>query len=249
MSTWRGRLVGYDVSGYIVDDVLVDVGPWRSRHDMLNAVQNRRIRGAIVTHWHEDHAGNAPAFLRQGIPMWMAPETEAALRAPFSPKFYRRFTWGRSPRLAGTVERFDLSPLEVLHLPGHSSDHHCVWDPRTRTLFSADLWLGVRVRAIALSENPYTHAESLERAIALNPARMFDAHRGLIDNPVDMLRAKLTWLRETVHAVEERIRRGDSDRVILAEVLGGEESIGRLSQGEYARINFVRVVRAICSPL
>src|SRR5262245_20228961 len=115
MSSWRSRLVGYDVSAYLVGDVLVDIGPWHARHDLLNALQDRPIRGAIVTHWHEDHAGNVPTLVFDGTPLWMAPETESTLRAPFSPKFYRRFTWGRSPRQFPEAKTFDPAPLQMIH--------------------------------------------------------------------------------------------------------------------------------------
>jgi hypothetical protein len=101
----------------------------------------------------------------------------------------------------------------------------------------------VKVRAVNETENPYSHIESLERAIALAPVRMFDAHRGLVENPVDVLRAKLAWLRETVSSVEESLDRGESEKMILRNILGSEEAIGWLSQGEYARRNFARAVK------
>jgi glyoxylase-like metal-dependent hydrolase (beta-lactamase superfamily II) len=243
MVSWQSRLFGYDVSTYLVRGVLVDAGPWHLRHDLLNALQESPVRGCVVTHWHEDHAGNVPALAAEAVPMWMAPYTEQTLRAPFSPKLYRRFTWGEPPRLSGSVKAFDPAPLEVIHAPGHSTDHHVVWDSETRTLFSADLWLGVRVRAVSETENPYAHIQSLERAIALKPERMFDAHRGFVENPVAALSAKLVWLRGIVRQVEESLDRGDSDQNILREILGGEESLGWLSRGEYARRNFARAVR------
>jgi ribonuclease/clavin/mitogillin len=243
MITWRSRLVGYDVSAWVVRGILVDAGPWHARHDLLNALQEINVRGAIVTHWHEDHAGNVPALAAERVPMWMAPETEKTLRAPFDPLFYRRFTWGRQPRLSGEVVPFDPAPLQVIHMPGHSSDHHVVWDVETRSMFSADLWLGVKVRAVAETENPYKHIESLTRAIALAPERMFDAHRGEVENPVRALESKRAWLQDTVGEVERRVDAGYADAAILLHVLEGEESIGYLSQGEYARRNFVRAVR------
>ncbi len=247
MTTWRSRLVGYDASAYVVRGTLVDAGPWHARHDLLSALQELNLRGAIVTHWHEDHAGSVPALAAGRVPMWMAPETEQKLRAPFSPLFYRRFTWGASPRLSGNTEPFDPAPLLVVHMPGHSSDHHVVWDAETHTLFSADLWLGVKVRAVAETENPYHHIASLTRAIALGPERMFDAHRGNVEDPARALEAKRAWLQDTVGEVERRLDQGYADSAILLHVLGGEESIGYLSQGEYARKNFVRAVRR-CRP-
>src|SRR5256885_13355741 len=113
MWTWRGRLVGYDSSAYLIGGVLVDTGSWHTRHELRDALRVQRPRGAVVTHWHEDHAGNVPTLAAEEIPIWMAPQTEATLRAPFAPKLYRRFTWGASPRLSGAITAFDPAPLEV----------------------------------------------------------------------------------------------------------------------------------------
>ena len=244
MWTLRSVLVGYDVSAWIVRGVLLDTGPWHTRNDLLTVLRTLPVRGAIVTHWHEDHAGNVPVLAADRVPMWMAPYTEERLRAPFTPKFYRRFTWGASARLSGVVPPFDHAPLQVVHTPGHSADHHIVFDPETRTLFSSDLWLGVKVRVVGEEENPYEIVRSLDRAIALAPVRMFDAHRGLIERPTDALRAKRDWLAGTIDAIERRLDAGASEDAILREVLGGEESLALVTQGEYCRRNLVRTVRA-----
>jgi hypothetical protein len=117
-----------------------------------------------------------------------------------------------------------------------------VFDPDTATLFSGDLWLGVKVRVVGASENPYAIMASLERAIALQPRRMFDAHRGLVDRPVKALEAKRTWLQDTVGEIERRLLAGESERSIVRSVLGGEERTAFVSQGEYSRRNLVRAV-------
>ena len=78
---------------------------------------------------------------------------------------------------------------------------------------------------------------------ALNPKRMFDAHRGPVPNPVDALLAKADWLEATIAAVEARIARGWRDRPIARDVLGHEELAHYVSLGKMSRINFVRAVR------
>src|SRR5206468_13020577 len=146
--------------------------------------------------WHEDHAGNAPTFAAW-LPMWMHALTEQKLRERPRVKLYRHYTWGRPPALSATLTPFDLSPFRLVHTPGHSADHHVVFDPRTATLFSGDLWLGVKVRVMGRHENPYEIINSLTQVIALAPKRMFDAHRGLVDQPIAALEAKRAWLQDT----------------------------------------------------
>jgi endoribonuclease LACTB2 len=242
MWTRRSAAVGYDVSAYLVRGVLVDTGFRHLASELERALIDLRPRGIIVTHWHEDHAGNAPT-LAVTHAMWMAPFTEAKLRERQRVKLYRHFTWGRPRALTATLRPFEVAPLQVIATPGHSPDHHIVFDPDTRTMFSADLWLGVRVRIVGSTENPYQITESLTRAIELDPRRMFDAHRGFVENPVDALKAKCHWLQETTARIERRLDAGDSDDAILAEVLGGEERTAFFSQGEYSRRNLVRAVR------
>jgi glyoxylase-like metal-dependent hydrolase (beta-lactamase superfamily II) len=158
-------------------------------------------------------------------------------------QLYRRVFWGNPPALAASVAAFDPLGLECVHTPGHSTDHQVVWDPETRTLFSGDLWLGVRARVLHSTEDPYMLLESLRRASALEPVRMFDAHRGLVDRPVAALDAKVRWLGDTLGEIARRVTEGWSDRAIVRRVLGGEEIAAVVSFGDYARRNLVRAVR------
>jgi glyoxylase-like metal-dependent hydrolase (beta-lactamase superfamily II) len=240
--TRRSAAVGYDVSLYAVRGMVVDTGFRHVRHDVRAALATLRPRGVIVTHWHEDHAGNAPELAAAGMPLWMHGYTERKLRERQQVKLYRHFTWGRPPALTGALARFDPSPLEVIPTFGHSPDHHVVFDRETATLFAADLWLGVKVRVMGAEENPYQIVESLGRAIALEPKRMFDAHRGPVDEPVRALAAKRDWLQDTIGSIERRLDAGDGESAILRDVLGGEERTALFSQGEYARRNLIRTV-------
>lgn len=247
MWTLRSALVGYDVSAYLVRGILVDTGFRHVRTDLVKSLHVLRPRGVIVTHWHEDHAGNAPA-LAPAFPMWMSPYTEQKLRERGQVKLYRHFTWGRPDALNGSLTPFDFSPLRVIATPGHSPDHHVVFDPDTATLFSADLWLGVKAKIMGASEDPYRIIDSLTRSIELRPARMFDAHRGLVGRPVQALEAKRAWLQDAVGDIERRLSAGENERSIVRSVLGGEERTAFVSQGEYSRRNLVRAVARERSP-
>jgi glyoxylase-like metal-dependent hydrolase (beta-lactamase superfamily II) len=243
MWTWRTRAAGYDVSAYLMHGILIDTGFRHVGPALMRLLRELRPRGAIVTHWHEDHAGNAPRFASSRMPLWIAPSTEAQLRARPAVKAYRHFVWGQPLRLADALVPLDPAPLRVIATPGHSTDHHVVFDPATRTLFSADLWLGVKVRLYAASENPHQIVRSLTDAIALEPERMFDAHRGAVDDPVTALTAKRDWLEDTIGAIERRLDAGDDERAIVHKALGGEDRTTQvITQGEYSRANLVRIV-------
>src|SRR5436190_10612896 len=139
MSSVGGRLVGIDVSAYVVRGVMIDTGFHRVCDELTSAIASLDVEGVIVTHWHEDHAGNVAALARLGMPICLAPETESTLRAQPEIQLYRRSIWGRPPALESTVVPFAPSGFECIHTPGHSEDHHVVWDAETGTLFSGDL--------------------------------------------------------------------------------------------------------------
>jgi glyoxylase-like metal-dependent hydrolase (beta-lactamase superfamily II) len=243
MASAGGRLARIDVSAYVVRGVLIDTGFHRVRRALHAAITAMGVRAVIVTHWHEDHAGNVTTLARRGLPIALRSETERALRTRPDIQFYRRAIWGHPPALDSHVVPFEPQGFQLVHTPGHSEDHQVVLDLETGTLFSGDLWLGIRARVFHSSEDPYAIIESLRRAAALRPERMFDAHRGLVGTPSSALVARADWLAETIDTITRRVADGWSDREILAKVLGGEERAAIVSRGDYARVNLVRAVR------
>ena len=242
LSTWRGRAMGYDVSAFVMRGILIDTGFPAVRRELLGAVRASAPRGGIVTHWHEDHAGNAPDLAAAGVPLRMQPGCEAVLRARPSIALYRRSVWGRPPRLSVTLREFDPAPLVIIPTPGHTEDHVVVWDAERGIVASGDLFLGVKVRVAHVHEAPATLIASLRAVVALAPRLLLDAHRGVIEHPVALLRAKIDWMEETIGAVGECARAGLHEREIQRRVLGAEALVGLASLGEYSKISLVRAV-------
>jgi glyoxylase-like metal-dependent hydrolase (beta-lactamase superfamily II) len=245
LRSWRSAAMGYSVFVFLVRDQLIDTGFPGARKAVARLLDERRPRGVVVTHQHEDHAGNVELIARRGIPIAMARATEEALHAgEASVGLYRRACWGTMARLSAAIEAYEPSGLELLPTPGHSPDHHVVWDAERETLFAGDLFLGVKVRVARPMEDPRALAQSARRAAALQPRRVLDAHRGLVPNGADALRAKATWLEEMIASIDDRIARGWSDRAITRAVLGREDLVYAVSRGDLSRLNFVRAVRA-----
>jgi endoribonuclease LACTB2 len=242
MRSWQGRVAGYEVSAYVVRDVLIDTGPPHARATFLPAVQRLAPRGAIVTHYHEDHAGNAAELAAIGMPMLTHPFCEARLRAPEPIHAYRRLVWGNTTPLSAPLVSFDPSPLTLLPLPGHTIGHLVVWDAERRLLVSGDLFLGVKVRVAHGSESPRLLVASLRAAAALEPRLLLDAHRGAVHDPVPLLGAKIRWMEETIGAIDALHARGVGEHEIARRVLGREKLVGRVSRGEYSKVALVRAV-------
>jgi glyoxylase-like metal-dependent hydrolase (beta-lactamase superfamily II) len=244
--SWSSRSMGFNVSTYVVRGVLIDTAFHDARADLGAWLDANRPDGAIVTHYHEDHAGNVELLAARGVPMWIAPATFAKVRAPDSILWYRRWCWGTQPPLVSSVQSFAHPALELIHTPGHSSEHHVVWDAERETIFGGDLFLGVKVRITHPwpREDVRAQIASIRKVIALKPKRYFDAHRGLVRDAVAALTAKADWTEETVGKIDALIERGLGDREIVKSLFGGEEKWSFVTRYDYSRRNYVGSVRA-----
>jgi glyoxylase-like metal-dependent hydrolase (beta-lactamase superfamily II) len=248
-----GRAVGYTVSAYLTRGVLVDTGFPRAAAEVRALLAHERPRAVVVTHAHEDHGGNAALVAAAGIPVVASAATLAALRAPEALPYYRRAVWGLPAALpAGSgVEddpALEAAGLRRLAAAGHAADHSVVWDEERGHLFGGDLFLGVKVRIAHPDEEPRRLLHTLRWAAALEPAVLFDAHRGPVPRPAPLLRAKADWLEELVGEVERLADAGLDERAIRRRVLGRESWIALGSRGEYRKLNLVRAVLAARPP-
>ena len=242
-ATARTRLIGITVSCYAYRGVVIDTAVPDARQEYRGWLGDLRPDGVVVTHQHEDHAGNVNSVAKLGLPLWMGDETAAAVRDVQPIGYYRQFTWKPMRSLTRAVTEFEPGPVEMLHTPGHSSDHHVAWAAEERILFAGDLFLGVKVRVAHPYENPRHLVESLRRMAALEPRMMFCAHRGLVANPTAALTAKADWLAHTIGEVDRLLDAGWADAAIRRAVLGREDVAGYISFGDYSRTNFVTAIR------
>ena len=241
-SGWRGRSVGYVVSAYVIDGVLVDTAYPDVEDEVSATVKSLAPRGAIVTHWHEDHAGNVAMLAESGLPVHMHPRGEAALRALAPIRLYRRFTWGSNRRLTVPLRDFDMAPLEIIATPGHTEDHVAVWHPERHIVATGDLFIGVKVRVAHPDESPSDIIASLRTVMALEPRLLLDAHRGVVRNPLPVIAAKIDWMEETIGAITTLADQGIGEREIQRRVLGREPMVGWVSRGEYSKRSLVHSV-------
>lgn len=186
---------------------LVDAGTGDPRHldALVQALDGAMLAQVLVTHSHSDHAAGAPAI---------------AARMPNAR--FRKMPWPERDALwkvtweaiadAAVIAVGDTT-VTAIHTPGHAPDHLCFWHAESRTLFGGDLavqgstvWIPT-----SLSGDLSEYMASLERILALAPARILPAHGAVIEEPQELLQGYIAHRREREQQVLEALRAGDSD--------------------------------------
>lgn len=247
LSWWRSRLIGYAVHVYEVRGTLIDAGYPAARQHVAHIVRDARVRGVYITHQHEDHAGNVPWLASQGVPMAIDARTESALRHAGPIGLYRHVTWQAMPALTAPVQPYAADGLHLVFTPGHSPDHHVVWDAETGTVFAGDLFLGVKVRT-ARTDDPVAHVRALREIVAREPARVFCAHRGLLPGGAHLLSVKADWIEALMGRVAEAARAGLDAKAIRARIFGTHPMAHWASAGDYSYTHLIAaMLRATAS--
>lgn len=242
-------MLGFEVSAYLVGDLLVDTGFAHVREQVLNALEGPAIRAICCTHNHEDHTGNCqPLAERHGCPAYLRNHELRWCEGVRRLKPYRTWFWG-SPGWLPVEEmpdeiRGSRRSLRALPAPGHSETHVVLWEEATGTVFTGDLFIAPGASAVMTQENPYDLVDSLRRVAAIEPRLMLTGHGLVVENPSSRLRAKADQIEGAAARAVELHRRGVRDRRIVPEVFRGGQRRDRwielLTQGEFSRINFVR---------
>jgi glyoxylase-like metal-dependent hydrolase (beta-lactamase superfamily II) len=198
--------------------VLIDAGTGDARHlDALEiALGGARLSRVLVTHAHSDHAAGAPLIAARMPHVSFAklpwPERDLKYAVPWQPLSDNE-----------VIEAGDTT-LRAIHTPGHAPDHLCFWHGDSRTLFCGDLAVKGTTVVIPASYGGDLGAylSSLERAIALAPARLLPAHGPIIEDPEVLLRQYIVHRqdreRQIVHAL---MAGGTTPDAIVARVYPG----------------------------
>jgi len=218
-----GPMTGSGNWTYLLDGgvpTLIDAGVGMPGHldELASALGARDLSCAIVTHAHGDHASGAAAvaarwptvhFLKHA---W--PEQDAKYPVP-----WEAISGGQ--RLAAG----DLT-LEVIHTPGHSPDHVCLWHAESGAIFTGDLLIARATVVIPGSRGGSLAAylESLARVEALSPRVALPAHGAVIDDPLALI-------------ASYRAHRAERELQILAAIAGGADTVTAIAATVYADLS------------
>src|SRR3989454_2519481 len=191
-----GRAI-YWTGVYLVDGLLVDSGPPNLAGDVRRLVSELAVRQCVTTHHHEDHSGNHGLLAGELriTPLAHASAVARLALADTHPRLYRRIAWGARPSTptAPLGERLETPRFrfQVIHTPGHATDHVALFEPEHRWLFSGDLYLAPRLRYLRADEDVYAMMDSLRRGVALGAPGVVFLHRRGVERGAARRRGEL----------------------------------------------------------
>ncbi|MGR3809139.1 MBL fold metallo-hydrolase [Jiulongibacter sp. NS-SX5] len=232
---------------YFIDGLLIDTGQHTMQKEILATTQNLDIKQIFITHHHEDHSGNIKALQKQhNCPVYASPACCMQMQNPPPLSFAQKITWGNRP------PSFDLKPIEgvlnttnynfqLIPIPGHASDMFALYEPTKKWLFSADLFLGVRIQYFLYSESMLQQIESIKRVLELDFAQLFCSHNPQLTAGREKLEAKLAFLSDFYESVEHYHAKGfDTKEIFKAMKLKENRFFVLISGGDLSKMNMVR---------
>lgn len=215
---------------YLVDDLLIDTCASNSRKALLDALGGKSLSKVALTHYHEDHAGNA-AFLKKqfAIPVVGHQHTGRALSRTVKLRPYEIFMWGKLEPVevepVGDLlqtERFQFQPI---HTPGHSHDHLVYLEKREGWLFSGDMFLGPKIKYFRRDEDIFETIQSLRAILGLDFDKLFCGHNPQLNNPKRMIQRKHDNLVESYIRVVDLLKKGTPRNEVVRQLTSKYESI------------------------
>lgn len=118
--------------------------------------ENIHIDSIIVSHWHHDHVGGVPNILKDIIQkkyecsIWKYPRIANEIStAADSEVDSLKFNILKN----GQIFKIEGATLEVIHTPGHTTDHIVLGLKEESAIFSADCILGISLPFIIIFLN------------------------------------------------------------------------------------------------
>jgi glyoxylase-like metal-dependent hydrolase (beta-lactamase superfamily II) len=243
----RGR---YWTTAYLLDGMLVDTGCSYSAPELVAALVHAPLVRIVNTHSHEDHIGaNGPLQRgREGLEILAHPLALPVLADPCGTQplqLYRRLLWGwpapskGRPISDGALIETEHYSFQVIYTPGHSPDHLCLYESRQGWLFTGDLFIGGRDRALRADYDIWQIIASLKRIAELPAVKLFPGSARVRDNPAGALKAKISYLEELGERVLELHRQGQDVPAIARAVGGRPMPIEIFTLGHFSRRRLV----------
>lgn len=209
----------YTGSGtYIVgtgEVAVIDPGPEDEAHlaALLKALSGETVTHILVTHTHRDHCGLARKFAdATGAPIYgfsAHPVRDAKIDAPALDEG-ADYDYAPDKLIAhGELLTGNDWTLEVIHTPGHLSNHLCFSMPAQKALFTGDHIMGWATTVVAPPDGDMTaYLDSLSILLEREDKIYFPTHGAPIETPQRFVRAVRTHRLMRDAQIIDQIKKG-----------------------------------------
>jgi glyoxylase-like metal-dependent hydrolase (beta-lactamase superfamily II) len=240
----------YWTTAYLVDGLLVDSGCAHTAGELAERLRDEKLTRIVNTHSHEDHIGGNGLLQggRSGVEVLAHPLALPVLANPRAEQplqLYRRIFWdwptpsNGKPLEDGEVIQTDKYRFQVIYTPGHSPDHLCLYEPEQGWLFSGDLFVGGKDRALREGYDIWRIIASLKRVAELPLKTMFPGCARVREDPRQDLADKIAYLETTGEKVVALRGKGMSVGAIARALFGGPMLIEFVTSGRFSRRRLV----------
>lgn len=198
---------------YVIDNIMIDTGQPHMKKEALEIASVHKINRVLLTHHHEDHAGNAGDIQKKlGARVSGHELTSAKMISGRRIMPYQYLVWGRASRceveaLPEYIEHGKYR-FENIYTPGHAKDHTVYLVKERGWLFSGDLYLGNKIKYFRSDEQITDQIESLRKAINLDFETLFCGHNPVLKNGKKALSIKLSFMEDLYGKCQEIWKKG-----------------------------------------
>jgi endoribonuclease LACTB2 len=235
----------FKVCFYHIDGMLIDTGHYGCKGVYERISQNYQLNQAVVTHHHEDHTGNGCYFSKRGLPVWAHKETIRILNNESRKlPLYRRSVWKTPPpfemSLVDEKIQTEHHTFQVIHTPGHTPDHICLYEEKEGWLFTGDHFLSEQVKIAGREENFTQVIASLQKIKQLDLTTIYCSLGRIVTNPQQAIDEKIEFMLTTQEKIQVLSQQGYKIPKITKMILGTDWLGKFLTRGDFCKENLVK---------
>ena len=241
----------YPVHCFLVGTTLIDTGSITAQRNFNKMSAGKQVNAILITHSHEDHIGNINLFQTNSkIPIYAHEKALSVLEQPNKLDLikYQKFIWGEPKPSHGQILKdgdsfkADGYEFKAIYTPGHAEDHFCFYEPNHKWLFTGDLYLGKRIQYLRKQEDFDTILASLKKIYTLDFDIIFCGLKGLVKNGKEALKEKIRNFESLQQNVRELSQQGMDPREITRRLLGKEDSMTKVTEGDFSKLHVVQSI-------